>query len=444
LNKYPDIHVINVDLLTYAGNIENIQEPLQRKNHTFIKADIRDVDTINQIFSKYSIEKVVHFAAESHVDRSIEEPEIFISTNILGTQILLDVARKNWNMDPSNKYSKNYKSNVKFIQVSTDEVYGTLEETGKFLESMPLLPNGPYSASKASADLIVRAYHETYGLPVNITRCSNNYGPYQFPEKLILLIIYNALQKKALPVYGDGLQVRDWIHVLDHCAAIDLVVHKGVDGEIYNIGGDNEKTNVEIVRFILATLGMSESLIKYVPDRPGHDRRYAIDHTKITSQLGWMPRISFELGMKETIEWCESEADCYTDPEQAKYFIEHTGVDALAISFGTTHGVYLTEPTLDLSRISKIKEKIDIPFVMHGGSGVSDADFRIAIQNGISKINYFTYMSMAGGKAVTEFLKKQESKEHIFFHDISLVALAGMKENVRHAMRVFYHRSEGI
>ena len=217
------------------------------------------------------------------------DPEIFLTTNIMGTQTLLDAAKRHWNLKPNDKHSREYRPGVRFLQVSTDEVYGALDKTGMFTESTPLAPNSPYSASKTSADLIVRAYHQTYGMPVNITRCSNNYGPYQFPEKLIPLMIHNALQNKSLPVYGDGMQIRDWLHVKDHCSAIATVLEKGRMGEVYNIGGNNEKANIEIVRLILETLGKPESLITYVQDRPGHDRRYAIDNTKITTQLGWAP-----------------------------------------------------------------------------------------------------------------------------------------------------------
>jgi len=303
LDRHCDYKVINVDALTYAGNMENLNDIGDNPNYTFIKADITDRVRINDIFVNYDITAVVNFAAESHVDRSIIEPEIFLTTNILGTQVLLDVAKKCWKTNPDDKYCKKYKNGVKFLQVSTDEVYGALGSTGMFVETMPLLPNSPYSASKASADMIVRAYRETYGMPVNITRCSNNYGPYQFPEKLIPLTTINCLKDKELPVYGDGMQVRDWLHVSDHCSAIDTVLHKGADGEIYNIGGNNEKSNIEIVKHIIKTLGKSEDLIKYVQDRPGHDRRYAIDNTKITSELGWTPAYTFEIGMKETIEW---------------------------------------------------------------------------------------------------------------------------------------------
>ncbi|MBE3101376.1 MAG: dTDP-glucose 4,6-dehydratase [Firmicutes bacterium] len=303
LDRHPNYKIINVDVLTYAGNLENLKDISDNQNYTFIKADIRDRVKIDEIFSSYDIDTVVNFAAESHVDRSIEEPEVFLTTNIIGTQVLLDAAKKHWKLNPDDKYCKEYKPGVKFLQVSTDEVYGALGATGKFVETMPLLPNSPYSASKASGDIIVRAYHETFGMPINITRCSNNYGPYQFPEKLIPLMINNCLKDKDLPVYGDGMQVRDWLHVSDHCSAIDTVLHKGVDGEVYNIGGNNEKANIEIVKLIIKTLGKSEELIKYVQDRPGHDRRYAIDNTKITTQLGWKPAYTFEQGMKETIEW---------------------------------------------------------------------------------------------------------------------------------------------
>jgi dTDP-glucose 4,6-dehydratase len=303
LEKHPEYKIINVDALTYAGNLENLKNIDNNSNYEFIKVDIRDREKIEDIFKNNEITTVVNFAAESHVDRSIEEPEVFLTTNIIGTQVLLDTAKKYWKVNPKDKYCKEYKPEVKFLQVSTDEVYGALGKTGMFVETMPLMPNSPYSASKASADMIVRAYNETFGMPVNITRCSNNYGPYQFPEKLIPLMINNCLKEKDLPVYGDGMQVRDWLHVSDHCSAIDTVLHKGKDGEVYNIGGNNEKTNIEIVKLIIGTLSKSENLIKYVKDRPGHDRRYAIDNTKITTELGWEPTYTFEKGMKETIQW---------------------------------------------------------------------------------------------------------------------------------------------
>jgi len=295
--------LVNLDLLTYAGNLENLLPVQGDKRYVFVHGDIRDAKLVGELFEKYEFDTVVHFAAESHVDRSIVEPEIFLTTNIVGTQVLLDAAKRCWKLEPDNKYSREYKEGVVYLQVSTDEVYGALGKTGMFTETTPIAPNSPYSASKASADLVVRAYNKTYGMPVNITRCSNNYGPYQFPEKLIPLMLNNAGQNKALPVYGDGMQIRDWLHVNDHCSAILTVLEKGVRGEVYNIGGNNEKANIEIVRLILSELNKPESLITYVQDRPGHDRRYAIDNTKITSQLGWAPAYTFERGMHETIEW---------------------------------------------------------------------------------------------------------------------------------------------
>lgn len=287
LEKHPDYEIVNLDALTYCGNLENLEGVEDNPNYTFVKGDIRDHELVDEIAR--DVDYIVHFAAESHVDRSIEDPEIFIKSNILGTQVLLDAAKK-------------YEIK-KYLQVSTDEVYGTLGAEGYFTEETPLQPNSPYSASKAGADLMVRAYYETFGLPVNITRCSNNYGPYQFPEKLIPLMISNALEDKELPVYGDGKNIRDWLHVHDHCSAIDLVLHKGRIGEVYNIGGHNEKQNIEIVKLILKELGKSESLIKFVTDRLGHDRRYAIDSTKISEELGWKPKYTFETGIVETIQW---------------------------------------------------------------------------------------------------------------------------------------------
>lgn len=287
LDKYPDYEIINLDALTYCGNLENLKGIEDNPNYTFIKGDITDKELVFQITP--DIDYIINFAAESHVDRSIEDPEIFIKSNIMGTQVLLDAAQKN-----------NIK---KYLQISTDEVYGSLGETGYFIEDTPLAANSPYSASKAGADLMVRAYYKTFDLPVNITRCSNNYGPYQFPEKLIPLMISNALEDKSLPVYGDGMNVRDWLHVYDHCTAIDLVLHNGKIGEVYNIGGNNEKTNIEIVKLILENLGKDESLIEYVKDRLGHDRRYAIDSSKIQNELGWKPKYTFETGIVETINW---------------------------------------------------------------------------------------------------------------------------------------------
>lgn len=295
--------LVNLDLLTYAGNLENLKMVESDPRYCFVKGDVRDKQLVESLFTRHDFDTVVHFAAESHVDRSIVEPEIFLTTNIVGTQILLDTAKRHWKLDPDDKYSREYRAGVRYLQVSTDEVYGALGKIGMFQETTPISPNSPYSASKASADLIVRAYHETFGLPVNITRCSNNYGPYQFPEKLIPLMIYNAYHDKALPIYGDGMQVRDWLHVRDHCSAIYSVLTRGAVGEVYNIGGNNEKANIEIVRLILKELNKPEDLITYVKDRPGHDRRYAIDNTKITTQLGWCPKYTFEQGILETIKW---------------------------------------------------------------------------------------------------------------------------------------------
>jgi dTDP-glucose 4,6-dehydratase len=288
VKKYPEYTIINLDALTYAGNLETLQKVEAEPNYRFVQGDITNSETVESIFNE-GIDAVVNFAAESHVDRSITDPGIFIKTNIQGTQVLLDAAKK---------FGVN-----KYVQVSTDEVYGSLGDTGYFTEETPLAANSPYSASKAGADLLVRAYHETFGLPVNITRCSNNYGPYHFPEKLIPLMILNALNDKPLPVYGDGLNVRDWLHVEDHCRAIDLVLHKGANGEVYNVGGHNERTNIDVVKTILYHLEKPESLIKYVEDRLGHDRRYAIDATKLRTELGWEPKYTFETGLKQTIDW---------------------------------------------------------------------------------------------------------------------------------------------
>jgi dTDP-glucose 4,6-dehydratase len=287
LDKYPGYKIVNLDAITYCGNLENLQDIENSPNYKFIKGNITDKTLVFDIVSK--MDYIINFAAESHVDRSIEDPEIFIKSNIMGTQVLLDAAKE---------YGIK-----KYLQVSTDEVYGSLGETGYFREDTPLSPNSPYSASKAGADLMVRAYHKTFDLPVNITRCSNNYGPYQFPEKLIPLMISNALKNEPLPVYGDGLNVRDWLHVHDHCTAIDFVLHKGKVGEIYNIGGNNEKKNIEIIKLIIQNLNKPESLIKYIKDRPGHDKRYAIDSSKIQKELGWEPEYTFETGISETIQW---------------------------------------------------------------------------------------------------------------------------------------------
>ena len=301
--KHHDYKIVNLDLLTYAGNLENLEDIEGDARYKHIKGDICNRELVESIFRRFDIDMVVNFAAESHVDRSIEDPEVFLRTNIMGTQALLDIAKDFWKIDLFDKYCKEYKNGVKFVQVSTDEVYGSLGETGLFKETTCLNPNSPYSASKASADMIVRAYSETYGLPVNITRCSNNYGPYQFPEKLIPLMINNAINDKPLPVYGDGKQVRDWLYVEDHCSAIDSVLHKGKPGEVYNIGGNNEKQNLDIVKLILNELGKDEALITHVKDRLGHDRRYAIDNTKISTQLEWEPKYTFDEGIKLTIKW---------------------------------------------------------------------------------------------------------------------------------------------
>lgn len=303
LSHYKTAQVVNLDALTYAGNLENLSEVEQNPRYTFVKGDIRNKELVEQLFRQYDFETVINFAAESHVDRSITEPELFLTTNIVGTQNLLETAKKNWKIVPDDKYSRSFKPGVRYLQVSTDEVYGALGQTGMFTETTPLSPNSPYSASKAGADLMVRAYYQTYGMPVNITRCSNNYGPYQFPEKLIPLMIHNAQTNKPLPVYGDGMQIRDWLYVEDHCSAICTVLEKGDPGQVYNIGGNHEKANIEIVKLLLRALNKSEELITYVKDRPGHDRRYAIDNTKITTELGWEPAYTFEQGMTKTIQW---------------------------------------------------------------------------------------------------------------------------------------------
>lgn len=307
-NEHPEHNIVNVDVLTYAGNLSNLAGVPEGGRYRFVRADIRDRTAMDEIFSRYGITHVVNFAAESHVDRSIVDPELFLTTNILGTQALLDSAKRHWKLEPDNAYNREYKNHVKYLQVSTDEVYGALGATGKFTEETPLSPNSPYSAAKASADMVCRAYFETFGLPLNITRCSNNYGPYQFPEKLIPLMINNCLEGKPLPVYGDGMQVRDWLHVYDHCTAIWTVLTRGEAGQVYNVGGNNEKANIEIVKLILSTLGKDESLITHVKDRPGHDRRYAIDNTKITTTLGWSPSYTFERGLAETIGWYQAHA----------------------------------------------------------------------------------------------------------------------------------------
>ncbi len=287
LKSHPDYKIINFDCLTYAGNIENLDDIKNNPNYSFIKADICDKKAVDRAVSE--VDCVINFAAESHVDRSILNPEIFIETNIKGTLNLLDCAKK--------------RGIQRYLQVSTDEVYGTLGKDGYFTENTPLAPNSPYSASKAGADMLVRSYFETYKTPVLITRCSNNYGPYQYPEKLIPFFISKLLKGEKVPLYGDGLNVRDWLYVYDHCRAIDTVLHKGREGEVYNVGGHNEKSNIEITKIILKEMGRDENSIEYVKDRLGHDRRYAIDNTKITTELGWEPSLTFEEGIKLTINW---------------------------------------------------------------------------------------------------------------------------------------------
>ncbi len=304
LEKYEDITIINLDALTYAGNLKNLKEIEGDARHIFVQGDIGDEALVADLFKKHDIRLVVNFAAESHVDRSIEDPGVFARTNVMGTLNLLSQAQKAWE-----KEDGGWPSDVKYVQVSTDEVYGSLGDEGFFTEETPLCPHSPYSASKASSDLFVAAWHDTYGFPACITRCSNNYGPYQFPEKLIPLMIHNACQKKNLPVYGDGLNVRDWLYVTDHCSAIDLVLFGGKLGEVYNIGGHNERTNIAIVKKVIGLVHdlvdkeVTESLITYVTDRKGHDRRYGIDPKKIHDELGWKPETPFEEGIEMTIDW---------------------------------------------------------------------------------------------------------------------------------------------
>ena len=298
-----DVRILNLDKLTYAGNPENLKAVGNNADYIFIKGDICDKNLVNGLFRSYDIDYVVHFAAESHVDRSILSADEFVRTNILGTTILLDAAKSAWETD------EGYLDGVKYLQISTDEVYGSLGETGYFTEMTPLDPHSPYSASKASADMLVKSYFDTHKLPVNITRCSNNYGPYQYPEKLIPLLIQNCLEKKPITVYGDGMNIRDWLYVNDHCRAIDMVLHHGTIGEVYNIGGHNEKTNIDIVRLVIGYLhdnydpDIDDSLITYVADRKGHDRRYAINPEKIERTLGWTPETPFAEGIELTIRW---------------------------------------------------------------------------------------------------------------------------------------------
>jgi len=302
VNKYPDYNIINLDALTYAGNLENLKDIEDAPNYTFVKGDITEADIINDLFKQYNFDGVIHLAAESHVDRSITDPNAFIKTNVMGTANLLNAARELWKGNYDGK---------RFYHVSTDEVYGSLGDTGFFLETTPYDPQSPYSASKASSDHLVRAYGNTYGLPFVITNCSNNYGQNQFPEKLIPLFINNIRNKKPLPVYGDGKYTRDWLYVVDHARAIDTVYHDGKQGETYNIGGFNEWQNIELIKLLCEQMdkklgrnpGESAELITYVKDRPGHDRRYAIDANKIKNELGWEPSVTFEEGLSISIDW---------------------------------------------------------------------------------------------------------------------------------------------
>ncbi|MBC2580261.1 dTDP-glucose 4,6-dehydratase [Clostridium sp. DJ247] len=303
LNRYENIMIINLDKLTYAGNLDNLKEVDNKYNYTFIQGDICDSKLLQGLFKKYDIDYVVNFAAESHVDRSIKEPEVFVNTNVLGTITLINEAKKVW------EEKTGFREGKKYIQISTDEVYGSLGQYGYFTETTPLNPRSPYSSSKASADLIVKSYFYTYKMPINITRCSNNYGPFQFPEKLVPLLVTNCINHKKLPIYGDGLNIRDWLYVEDHCKAIDMVINKGKLGEIYNIGGHNERTNIEIAKTVINYLSKSlnesigEDLIEYVGDRKGHDRRYGIDPAKIKNELGWYPETTFDIGIEKTIQW---------------------------------------------------------------------------------------------------------------------------------------------
>jgi dTDP-glucose 4,6-dehydratase len=289
LKERDDYFIVNLDKLTYAGNLENLKESENYPNYRFVKGDITNSELVEYLFKKYEIKYVINFAAESHVDRSILGSEVFYRTNVIGTNVLLETARRF--------------EVKKFLQISTDEVYGSLGNEGLFTEGTPLSPNSPYSSSKAGADMMALAFYHTYGMPVSVTRCSNNYGPFQFPEKLIPLMIINALNNKSLPVYGDGMNVRDWIYVIDHNKAVDLVFEKGKSGEVYNIGANNEMPNINIIKLILKILGKPETLIQYVKDRPGHDRRYAIDASKIENELGWKPSFNFETAIDYTIKW---------------------------------------------------------------------------------------------------------------------------------------------
>ena len=328
LKRYQDIKIVNLDALTYCGNLMNLKDVEIDRRYTFVKGSVTDTALVEELFSRHDFNIVVNFAAESHVDRSILNPNIFVETNVLGTANLLSVARGHW------EGQKGYKDDVKFLQISTDEVYGALGNSGFFLETTPLDPHSPYSAAKASADLLVKSYFDTFGMPVNITRCSNNYGPYQFPEKLIPLMINNCLNHKPLPIYGDGLQIRDWLYVEDHCKAIDMVINKGISGETYNIGGHNERTNIVIVKTIIEYISeksdpsVGKHLITYVEDRKGHDRRYGIDPTKIKKDIGWYPETTFDEGIKRTIDWYLQNKDWMefvTSGEYEKYYEANYG-----------------------------------------------------------------------------------------------------------------------
>ena len=325
LKKYPEILLVNLDKLTYAGNLENLKDVEGDPRHVFVQGDICDKELVESLFQKYDFDYVINFAAESHVDRSIKNPEIFVQSNVMGTVNLLQRAKEAW----YDADAKTWKEGKKYLQVSTDEVYGALGADGFFMETTPLCPHSPYSSSKASADMFVKAYYDTYKLPINITRCSNNYGPYQFPEKLIPLILNNTLAHKDLPVYGDGMQVRDWLYVDDHCKAIDMVIRNAKVGEVYNVGGHNERPNIFIVKTIIdyvkenvdSTVG--EHMIKHVTDRKGHDRRYGIDPEKIKNDLGWYPETTFEVGIKKTLKWYLDNADWVknvTSGEYQKYY----------------------------------------------------------------------------------------------------------------------------
>lgn len=356
LQMHPSAKLVVLDALTYAGNLGTLQDELKNPNLVFVKGDICDKEVADKIFAENDIQYVVNFAAESHVDRSIENPQLFLEVNILGTQNLLDTARKYWTIETDDSNYPIWKEGVKFLQVSTDEVYGSLGNDGYFTEETSLDPRSPYSAAKTGGDLIVRAYAETYKMPVNITRCSNNYGPYHFPEKLIPLIIRNILEGKSLPVYGDGMNVRDWLYVEDHCKAIEKVLHKGRVGEVYNVGGHNEKTNIDIVKLVIDTIHhimdkepkyrdilkkkekdvegdidiswINYDLITFVRDRQGHDFRYAIDPTKISKELGWLPETMFDEGIVKTIYWYldnQQWVEEVTSGDYMKYYVEMYG-----------------------------------------------------------------------------------------------------------------------